>query len=99
MMDKNMNNPIMNDSQKNLNTQAQETHVEEIEDLDLLTTLISELEDDNEISVTINQGSAIGPIVGEEDLGQVDIDATDEEDADDDNSQTDASDNFQVDFL
>ena len=38
MMDKNMNNPIMNDSQKNLNTQAQETHVEEIEDLDLLTS-------------------------------------------------------------
>ena len=98
MMEKNTNNPMMNNSQDNLNDQV--TPMEEIEDLDLLTSLISELEDDNEISVTINQGSAIGSIVGEEDFGQVDIDVTDEEyDADDANGQTDTNDNFQVDFL
>ena len=100
MMENNMNNPMMNDSQEKVNAQVQETHVEEIEDLDLLTTLISELEDDNEISVTINQGGVSGPIEGEEDFGQVDIDVTDGEfDTDDDNSQNDANDNFQVDFL
>lgn len=100
MMEKNTNNPMMNNSQDNLNEQVQEAHVEEIEDLDLLATLISELEDDNEISVTVNQGAASVPLMGEEDFGQVDIDVTDEEFEDDEiNDQTDAGDNFQVDFL
>ena len=99
MMDNSMNNPHVNHSQENLHDQVPETRMEEIEDLDLLTALINELEDDNEISVTVNQGSANGPLMGE-DFGDVDIDVTDEEeyDADDDNSLTDDSDYFHMDF-
>ena len=98
-MDNSMNNPNVNPSQARQDEHIQEAHVEEIEDLDLLTALISELEDDDEISVTINHANAVSPVEGEEDYSQVDIDVMDEEDDAYDNSQSDAGDNFQIDFL
>ena len=96
-MDNITNNPNVENPQEPMNARVQEADIEEIEDLDLLTALISELEDDDEISVTINHANANGPLVEEEDLERVDIDVTDEEDYDDD-SQKDSAD-FQVDFF
>lgn len=98
-MDNSMNNPNVNPSQARQNEHIQEAQVEEIEDLDLLTALISELEDDDEISVTINHANAISPTEGEEDYSQVDIDALDEEEDAYDNEHPDTGDNLQIDFL
>ena len=95
-MDNITNNPNVENTQESVNTHVQEADLEEIEDMDLLTALISELEDD-EISVTINNANAASPLVEEEGLEGVDIDATDEEDHDDDN-QDDSAD-FHVDFF
>ena len=88
-MDKNNNTHDTVRPQDAPNNHVQVTNGEEIEDLDFLTSLISQLEDDDEISVTINQSNGSAPLVEEEDFGKVDIDVTDEEeDTYEDNSNS-----------
>ena len=78
-MDINKNNLNMVHPQDISNKQVQETKGEEIQDLDFLTALISQLDDDNEISVTINQSSGNTSLVEEEVFREVDIDVTNDE--------------------
>ena len=78
-MDINKNNLNMVHPQDSSNKQVQETNGEEIQDLDFLTALISQLDDDDEISVTINQSSGNASLVEEEIFREVDIDVTNEE--------------------
>ena len=55
-----MNNPDLDFPHGDVNNQMQETNGEEIDDQDFLEVLNSLLEDDDEISVTINHNGQTG---------------------------------------
>ncbi|MBR6181493.1 MAG: hypothetical protein IKR05_11630 [Prevotella sp.] len=79
-MDNNMNNPDLDFPHGDVNNQMQETNGEEIDDQDFLEVLNSLLEDDDEISVTINQNGDNGPLIDDEDPEEVDNGQTGQED-------------------
>ena len=75
-----MNNPDLDFPYGDVNNQMQETNGEEIDDQDFLEVLNSLLEDDDEISVTINQNGDNGPLIDDEDPEEVDNGQTGQED-------------------
>lgn len=79
-MDNNMNNPDLVFPHGDVNNQMQETNGEEIDDQDFLKVLNSLLEDDDEISVTINQLGDNGPLIDDEYPEEVDNGQTGQED-------------------
>lgn len=75
-----MNTPDLDFPHDDVNNQMQETNGEEIDDQDFLKVLNSLLEDDDEISVTINQLGDNGPLIDDEYPEEVDNGQTGQED-------------------